>query len=266
MAVDFKRALQDLTSTFERFDKVLDATTTTEPGRGRRIGSVFHAGALNEATAALHAAMAIVYQSLIERHGLPCTTPIPFSILESDSPEGPWTPVPLEAGSVQIMAVGPAGVSSLLAAALLDAAHVTAIRETTGGVRWKSGELIAEADLEKVARVGKLLQLRCLDTEGEANRGSNATGGPSVGRTQKELLNATQRPGTTGISATIFRELVNNSGIQRSERGEKGRKFTPHEIRRLSDTAIRLGKQDRDLIAASWEQYAEPRGNSGKIA
>lgn len=77
----------------------------------------------------------------------------------------------------------------------------------------------------------------------------------SDGPTQVELLQATREGNTPAISATLFRELIRESGIRRGKRGEKGRCFTQAEVQALIDTAHRLGKQDRDRIARCWARY-----------
>jgi hypothetical protein len=80
------------------------------------------------------------------------------------------------------------------------------------------------------------------------------------GPTQRELIRATEDRAakTKEISGSLFRELIKLAGVRKSKRGEKGRRFTRDEIRRLVDGAERSGKQDRVRIARSWAQFLDP--------
>jgi hypothetical protein len=82
---------------------------------------------------------------------------------------------------------------------------------------------------------------------------------PSVdGPTQTELIRATEDKAARipGIGATLFQELIRQSGIRPTQRGEKGRRFTPDEVRKLIETARRTNKQARARIAVGWAPWA----------
>lgn len=78
--------------------------------------------------------------------------------------------------------------------------------------------------------------------------------------TQKELIRASgiKETKTPEISATLFRELVVESGITPTRVGGKGRRFSRDEVRALIETATRLGKQCRDQLAKQWARFASP--------
>src|SRR5437868_3676748 len=87
-----------LMRTFDWFYKTLDAATVPTTDGGRKVGGIAHAVALSEATNALYSKLAAAHLLLLERHGksLP-EAPPEITLMESDSPHGPWIAVPPDA-------------------------------------------------------------------------------------------------------------------------------------------------------------------------
>jgi hypothetical protein len=163
--------LDSLCQAFDTFYQTLDAATVPLTGGGRRVGGVAHAVALSEATDVLHAQLAAAHADLARRHGRPVPAPPPgITLLESDAPDGPWTPVPPESLVVRTFGIGGAGADAMLVAALESAAAVAAFpaakwnamqaqRPGASHQRWHAGDVVTADALATLDSAAKLLRL-----------------------------------------------------------------------------------------------------------
>lgn len=164
--------LHTLLNTFVVFRRTLTATTVPAEGEGRRVVGVPHALALSEATSTLHGELSATIQLLIERHGRPSAgCPAGLVPMESDSPDGPWTPIPASAIKGMTMRVGGKGADAILLAALDNATKVTAFlidkwnamqAARPGAVhsRFHAGDVVSEDDLALLDSAEQLLRLK----------------------------------------------------------------------------------------------------------
>ena len=161
-----------LRSTFERFYNTLDATTVPADGGGRMVIGVPHAVALSEATDALYHALAAANLRLSSQHGRALSAYPPGIVVEeSDSPEGPWTPIPAGEVRIETMGIGGNGADAVLMAALDSANKVAAFpidkwnamqaaRPGANHQRFHAGEVVSEADLAVLESAAKLLRMK----------------------------------------------------------------------------------------------------------
>jgi len=169
VAYDFKTVW----TAFQRFELTLTATTVPMPGSGgRRVDGIAHAVALSEAAEALSREIATVEHKLFVRHGRTMTAHPPgVAMLESDSPDGPWTPIPPDAIVVQEMGVGGDGADAVVWAAMDSARRVVAFpvdklnalqaaRPGARHDRFHAGDVVTLAELETLASAARLLSLR----------------------------------------------------------------------------------------------------------
>lgn len=161
-----------LLSAFDRFYKMLDATTVPAEGGGRTVGGIAHAVALSEATSALYVELGATSLRLFQQHGQSVAEfPPGVALMESDSPDGPWTPIP--AGEVRIasMGVGGNGADAMLLAALESATKVAAFpidkwnamqaaRPGANHQRFHAGEVVSWAGLALLESAAKLLHMK----------------------------------------------------------------------------------------------------------
>lgn len=161
-----------LLSAFDRFYKTLDAATVPTEGGGRRVDGVAHAVALSEATNALYGELAATDRRLIQQHGQPIGEyPAGLVLMESDSPGGPWTPVPADEIRMATMGIGGNGADAALMAALESARKVAgfpidkwnamqAARPGANHQRFHAGDVVSANDLAKLESAAKLLRLK----------------------------------------------------------------------------------------------------------
>lgn len=166
------QGLGALLSAFDRFYKTLDATTVPADGGGRVVAGIAHAVALSEATNALYAEMGATRLRLFQQLGQSVAEiPPGVALMESDSPDGPWTPIP--AGDIRMttMAIGGNGADAMLLAALDSANKVAAFpidkwnamqAARPGGKhqRFHAGEVVSAADLAVLESASKLLRMK----------------------------------------------------------------------------------------------------------
>ena len=167
----FPTNIPSLLKAFDNFYSTLDAATVPVDGGGRRIGGVAHAIAMSEATATLYGELAAAYNAVFSEHGRPLSNPpAGITLMESDSPDGPWSPVKPEHMNVKMTSIGGSGADAVLLAALSSAVEVAAFPASKWNnmqanhpgadhQRWHLGNVISEAQLNALSSAAKLLQL-----------------------------------------------------------------------------------------------------------
>lgn len=173
-----------LLSAFDRFCKTLDATTVPADGGGRAVGGISHAVALSEATDALNGELYATMRRLFQQHGRPGAEYSPgVALMESDSPDGHWTPIPAGEVNTATMGIGGDGADATLLAALESATMVAAfpidkwnamqaIRPGENHRRFSKGEVVSSADLAVLESAKKLLHLKASDVGGAVDPGA----------------------------------------------------------------------------------------------
>ncbi len=174
------QAIGDLSRAFVRFHETLNATTVPAEGGARTVAGLAHAIALSEATASLYAALLQAYIRLREVFGQAVAgLPPGVELVESDSPDGPWTPVP--ASGVFKIEVGGSGAPAMLLAALESACKVAAwspakwnaaqaARPGGNHHRYRAGDIVTANELATLESAAKLLRLYCTALESAAVR------------------------------------------------------------------------------------------------
>lgn len=164
--------LAALLSAFDRFYKTLDATTVPAEGGGRTVGGIAHAVALSEATNALYGELGATSLRLFQQHGQSVAAfPPGVTLMESDSPDGPWTPIPAGEVNMATMGIGGNGADAMLLAALESATKVAAFpidkwnamqaeRPGANHQRFHAGEVVSAADLAVLESAAKLLRMK----------------------------------------------------------------------------------------------------------
>ncbi|CAG0989316.1 hypothetical protein PHYC_02199 [Phycisphaerales bacterium] len=160
-----------LAKAFDRFFTTLDAATVPAPEGGRRVDGIAQAIALSEATDALYIAIGQAIGSLFHDHGRTVTgLPPGYQLLESDTPDGPGTPIPLEHIKIETARVGGPGMDATLVAALDAASRVAAFpqakwnamqaaRPGASHQRWHAGDIVTVEDLNVLGSAARLLRL-----------------------------------------------------------------------------------------------------------
>jgi hypothetical protein len=160
-----------LRGAFDRFYRTLDATTVPADAGGRMVDGVAHAVALSEATDALYVELAAASRRLFKQHGRAIAEcPPGVVLLESDSPDGPWTPIPTDAIAAATMGIGGDGADAVLMAALESATKAAsfpidkwnamqAARPGANHQRFHAGEVVSAKDLAVLESASKLLRL-----------------------------------------------------------------------------------------------------------
>ncbi|MBX3359911.1 MAG: hypothetical protein KF705_00510 [Phycisphaeraceae bacterium] len=161
-----------LLTAFDRFYKTLDAATVPADGGGRTVGGIAHAVALSDATNTLNVELNATFERLMRQHGRPAARlPFRVTLLESDSPDGPWTPVPAGEVPVRAMDIDGKGADPLILAAFESATKVTsfpihkwnamqAARPGANHQRFHAGEVVSAADLAALEAAAKLLRMK----------------------------------------------------------------------------------------------------------
>lgn len=162
---------KSLSASLENFYKTLDAATVPAADGGRKVGGVAHAVALSEATNSLHRELALAQLRLFQEHGSAVRAlPHGLSLVEADSPDGPWTPVPTSDIHIASMEIGGGGADAVPAAALESAIKATAfpvekwnamqaVRPGGNHQRFHAGEVLSASMLADLESAVKLLRL-----------------------------------------------------------------------------------------------------------
>jgi len=172
---------KSFSAALKRFYEVLDATTIACPG-GRRVLDRAGAIALANAMTKLYIELTKLGHSVNAKYAQPCALPAGIWIGESDSPDGPWTPVPEEEVHTSFIPVGRGGMPAELQAAIERASLVTAFpldrwnelqANHPGGphCRYEAGDVITAQDLEILKSVELLVRLAGM---AEGNESANA--------------------------------------------------------------------------------------------
>jgi hypothetical protein len=161
-----------LLSVFDRFYTTLDATTVPAAGGGRTVDGIAHAVALSEATDALYGELHAARQRLLQQHGQSVGQfPPGVVLMESDSPDGPWTTIPAGKVNMATMGIGGTGADAILLAALQSATKVAAFpidkwnamqaaRPGANHQRFHAGGVVSAADLAVLESAAKLLRMK----------------------------------------------------------------------------------------------------------
>jgi hypothetical protein len=155
---------------FERFIATLEGTTVPVEG-GRRVDGIAHAVALSEATDALYREIAAVLAAERSRNARPLTSyPAGVELQAADSPDGPWTTIPIEHARVSIAPIGGDGMNAVLLAALETIVRTAgfprarwnaaqAARPGAAHQRWHCGDVVADEQLARLQAARRLLPL-----------------------------------------------------------------------------------------------------------
>lgn len=207
-------------SALDRFRRTLDATTVPDDHGGRRVLGVPHAVALSEAADGLHAQLAAALRWVVATHGEPTERLPPGLVLvEADSPEGPWTPIPPNEIDLAAFGIGSGGggADALLVAALENAVNVSAFpadkwnalqaaRPGEHHQRFHAGEVVSSFQLAVLEGAAKLLTLHAGDAAG--------SGGADDLRSAAWFHKATKG----GVDAERLRAAVNDGRLKRSRK------------------------------------------------
>ena len=157
-----------LRQVFDKFLATLNAVTVPADNGGRKIVGAPHAAALSEVVRSLHNELGATLFELKQRQGrVQMSLPPGLRVEQSDSPDGPWTPVPASHVTSVAIPFGDDEATALLLAAMENAMQVTALppersqsaRHRKNPRRFHSGDVLSAADLAKLESASKLLQL-----------------------------------------------------------------------------------------------------------
>jgi len=221
------------------------------------VDGIAHAVALSEAAEALSREIATVEHRLFVRHGRTMTAHQPgVAMLESDSLDGPWTPIPPDAIVVQEMGVGGDGADAVVWAAMDSARRVVAFpvdklnalqaaRPGARHDRFHAGDVVTLAELETLASAARLLSLRApaelLVGLGEAPAMPLA----ALGRGDNDDAKPPNLP--TGLEAIDEHDAALLAFLNR----------TPGLRRNVSDVLPDNGPQDRKSVAKRLRKLAD---------
>ena len=161
-----------LLGAFDRFYQTLEATTVPAQDGGRRVDGVPHAVALSEAVDALFLELRKTSQRVVEQSGEGIAEyPDGIALQESDSPDGPWTPIHARDTRITTVSIGGTGADAVLLAALDSATRVTAFplnkwntmqaaSPSASHHRFHAGEVVLQADLDVLASAAKLMRMK----------------------------------------------------------------------------------------------------------
>lgn len=164
--------LDALLSAFDWFYKTLDATTVPVDGGGRTVGGIEHAVALSEATNALYRELVATNRRLDRQHGHTVADyPVGLVLTESDSPDGPFAPIPADKIRIRTMGIGGNGADAMLLAAMQSASKVAgfpidkwnemqAARPSANHQRFHAGEVVSAHDLAVLESAAKLFRMK----------------------------------------------------------------------------------------------------------
>lgn len=164
--------LRETLVAFDRFTAVLEATTIPTADGGRVVAGIAHAVTLSEETDAFHQQLSATERWLIHQFGQPePALPPMIRMSESDSPDGPWSPVPDARIRASSAGIGERGADAAFLAAIESAARVTAfpadkwnaLQASKPGAnhqRWHAGDVLSAQDLAYLQSASNLLRLR----------------------------------------------------------------------------------------------------------
>lgn len=227
-----------LVAAFDRFYKILDASTRPTESGARVVGGVAHAVALSEATCELYIALSETQIRMIRESGEQGgNSPVRIELLASDSPNGPWKKIPNDALRITNAKIGGTGVDAVLLAAIESASSVVAFpidrwnalqasRPGADHQRFRVGETISKADLDSLESAQKLF---CLS---DSPAQPSASGSPDL---------------PAGADALEQNDVALLAFLNRS----------PSLRRKVSDVLPDEGPQDRKAIAKRLRRLAD---------
>jgi hypothetical protein len=193
------------------FHDQLQAMTMEHNAGWRMVAGLSGGVALTQSRGEVFKGMRELEQALVEAHGHrvePTTTPVNF--MESDSPDGPWTPVPASKVTARTYQIGGEGADAMLCDALEGLAESLGFARkgnANGGATsrdtFNRHDLLSPIDLRRLESALKSLRLWCEQ--------SPSTPLPArVGETDSE-------PGSTSITFTdnewqMFTEMARKDG------------------------------------------------------
>jgi hypothetical protein len=151
------------------FHDQLQAMTTEHNAGWRMVAGLSGGVALTQSRGEVFKGMRELEQALVEAHGHrvePTTTPVNF--MESDSPDGPWTPVPASKVTARTYQIGGAGADAMLCDALEGLAESLGFARkgnANGGAAsrdtFNRHDLLSPIDLRRLESALKSLRLWC---------------------------------------------------------------------------------------------------------
>lgn len=138
-----------LTESYTQFLRVLEAATIRIE-TGWKVDGIPHSVAIRKAAARFSQEVGLRFQKWIDEHGKPTRRPSWITLEESDSPDGPWQPVPDDEIEVSTVPIAPA--------AELHAALDSAMRFLANKT-WNVGDIITTEELSRLKNVGRWLSL-----------------------------------------------------------------------------------------------------------
>jgi hypothetical protein len=163
--------LESLLAAFDRFYETLNAATVPTACDGRRVVWSPHAITLSEAAGTLQDALGAALHHLLRQHGRSVEGyPPGLALAASDSPGGPYTPIPADQIRSRVMEIGGDGADATLFAALLSATKVAgfgfdrwnemqAIRPGGDHRRFRANDTFSANDLAELESASNLLRL-----------------------------------------------------------------------------------------------------------
>ena len=211
-----------LRGAFDRFYRTLEATTVPADAGGRMVGGFAHAVVLSEATDALYVELAAASRRLFKQHGRAVAEcPPGVVLLESDSPDGPWTPIPTDAIAAATMGIGGDGADAVLMAALESATKAAsfpidkwnamqAARPGANHQRFHAGEVVSAKDLDVLESASKLLRLMGPPAMPTDSTGDDEAPIPAVTVNEQRVLRTMDRfdPSRLLSTAMIAEEMA----------------------------------------------------------
>lgn len=145
----------------DRFWRTLEAVTVPIEN-GRKIPDFAGAIALSEAASDLMSALFQAHKHTVDTYAQPLNQP-PHMIQfhQSDSPDGPWEPIPPGEISASIMSIGAGGAPAVFIAAFHRAAAFVSHPPERHGARrrYQAGDILLAEDIESLRSVGRLLRI-----------------------------------------------------------------------------------------------------------
>ncbi|HMN95132.1 MAG TPA: hypothetical protein PKC90_01500 [Phycisphaerales bacterium] len=166
-----------LADALERFQRTVEASTTPAPFGGRRVIGRPHAVALSEAHETVSHALTSLHEELRRSHAKRVPTPAEIVLLEADSPDGPWTRVPVEEIQAAILPFGGQDADARLIAAIEDCTEALAfplrrwneLQANDPGaahLRFEAGEGLDAVTLDRLNAAGAGLRLALSEPRG----------------------------------------------------------------------------------------------------
>ena len=242
-----------LRSELNYFFDVLNATTVPHADGGRLINGIAQAVALEKAQCLLANQVHESHNLLVKLHGVECGPVQGVVLRQADSPNGPWTKVPIECVQVKSM---PIAEDAFMLAALNNVECVVGFpldkwnrlqssRPGSNHQRWRANDVVTAEQLEKLKSAVELLRLaaenRSVKEHGRDSKQWESQSAQKRSWTQPDLDEAIREYKAKMFST--YNDLVNGvkcgrPGAEKSARETFGRNAIARKLEVRSPTMV----------------------------